>query len=1550
MSQPTGLERFSGRNFLLERSLLAARQLVVELLKNTSSFAIRVCIFGGLLGVMWTLSNLQPQGDLAQYLTPFLLLSFPIVLLGPQEKTWQRLVNLFILLCFWGVWCWAAVWYFRFPNYQFIWLFVSLLLLSVLTWVTLRKRRSRRRDSAITQTLQLVIWMGGLGLILLLMSFLVYFIAYQLAPEPGTANILAGGTFLFFLTLTILRVFLLDSMRYRRADRMEHVQPDDAFLFLEWMIPRSYSFLVILGLLLVAEAMMFSTIYHTFRRPTARLYAPIQVAGSPNSGSPWFMAATAPLELVAQKGNTASHRSKLPLRPNDLTTKIGKKAVSRRGVHRTVGLMEWVLFAFKPYVFPKHEGREVDAPQWFKYLGRALLGLIIAILLTQQLTIWKQFYNLYLTLVGIVRRERHEGENPELTRQKEEALAHMGSMLNTHASPWRRQIFYACTVPSQWIGWMLILDPSTAFWEGLGRAQRAIVERWDVALLTTGMLLLAICAPFSIIYKMGWLPLLYAALPSLAFGVLLFSLRFILYLRPPKLYQFWIWWLLLVHLIFSLVLFFLTLSLGKQTGFWHYLLWYGSLVSILVFPAVYIFGGERHRRVQSLTERVDVNHDDSDVTVRRLILTTFFPNQHRRWLLSALTSRIHPVRGSGIKMRLILPSLIIGALDVFRVSVESLESFIKRTLSSLARSLFLWMVIQVVVLGLVFLSHLLTIRQFFSSEILESYTITLFCLVGPGLMTAVVMLVMWLFKRRQGPVFEQDIHPRLYLGLMSGLSVISAMTWMLLHRPFSLWQWSGYSLLAFILCSPWVGLLSVRYRLRKKAQQARRESGEDDTSAFKERTFNVLERLALWLGRAESEFLNNLYRRSTSWRRTEVSMRDTMIVGCAAMLEESQKALISGTWYDEEEHAIKRVYLQWLTDEATGHERTELAEELAYLTEQVLDTLSSLVYDLEHTNRFDRIQHTPDLDLLLDTLERVLRLPRSFETHKPEQWQYQEQLLSCLEAIHALMLKLNAKWQKDPARLSQRLKIFRILGALRLEKSQESLRTFLQEESDSELRHGLLKALGGARENIEYLEEIRQQGSPEELETYTVTDSLLCLKLPSPLAFLYRSYRAYRKGYTQQQEFLAKTQLRQTQPSGLLEELQIPDVLCEARLRLAAEEQEKQLRLRHCQHIRTTYFSLFGYLLVALKDCWTEAPDEIQEMGWENPSALVRSLARLHTLDFPEGRAMELKELLQSLYDPERAQFVENSCQAGQNVESCQSILESTYAQALDSLTLFPIPSWKIPNLHIESDGKYLQADDADTSTNVFEVRFQGGWPQIVSSTQEEEATPQSSMPIGRGFLLLGTQPRPHLEFYISLWFLQLLHELAHSDGLLQAELATLEDGETTQDLARNRRLEQVEELTNRFGRLLTPYSPEQQRVLERLFDSIGRRLNLLKNLSMEELHSIEGKGIVDFVSTLEKLTKFLDNQEVRVLGRLNNLLYLNLLPSQEFIYLLKSKMTKQGELRWYLNPLTQQTSVQLYGIGEELSPVMQPLPAAGSVTTQPSSFELPQVTVEGTV
>ena len=128
------------------------------------------------------------------------------------------------------------------------------------------RRRGTRPKQGPQQTLIYRFWLVGVLVSLGSLGFLSYYIGFQTSPEPGTSNILSGSAFVLFLVILILRVYWLDGFRARRANQAEFTPPPDHIVLFEWLVPRSFNFTIALTMLMIAQSMMFSTIYRQHNR------------------------------------------------------------------------------------------------------------------------------------------------------------------------------------------------------------------------------------------------------------------------------------------------------------------------------------------------------------------------------------------------------------------------------------------------------------------------------------------------------------------------------------------------------------------------------------------------------------------------------------------------------------------------------------------------------------------------------------------------------------------------------------------------------------------------------------------------------------------------------------------------------------------------------------------------------------------------------------------------------------------------------------------------------------------------------------------------------------------------------------------------------------------------------------------------------------------------------------------------------------------------------------------------------------------------------------
>jgi hypothetical protein len=156
---------------------------------------------------------------------------------------------------------------------------------------------------------------------------------------------------------------------------------------------------------------------------------------------------------------------------------------------------------------------------------------------------------------------------------------------------------------------------------------------------------------------------------------------------------------------------------------------------------------------------------------------------------------------------------------------------------------------------------------------------------------------------------------------------------------------------------------------------------------------------------------------------------------------------------------------------------------------------------------------------------------------------------------------------------------------------------------------------------------------------------------------------------------------------------------------------------------------------------------------------------------------------------------------------------------------------------------------------------------------------------------LIGEDRVLPIDYYTALWLLNLLYGLAHSDGIFQvkkAEEMTL-------------KIDQLHAILNRIGEALNPFSGEEQAVIERVFNLILRRLEVLRSMGPESLESLEGQGAMEFDSAFKRVEDFLDGLEMRRRYESGVLARLGLAPHLDFSLLLSTTPIAEGELSTYL-------------------------------------------------
>ena len=1578
MDPRSGFERFSGHNFLLERGQKTLRYLTQRWQQRLTSFVIRLLLFGGILGLMGVLSHLHPHGDLSFYLLPITFLALPIGFIAPQETRWQKWINTVFILSFLGVFVWSGVWYFQYPEwgYRFRWFFSEGLLLAILAKVSFSKPKWEGPQ----QSLLSYLWMIGVVIILAALGFLSYYISQQLAPEAGTANILAGGTFVFFLALTIIRVFWLDSVRLRRANRSEHVPPQDYLLLLEWLIPRSYAFFVVLAMLLIAESMMFSTIYsakckkyalestlfsqrieaskesaYTPLAPSSKgessiherfLSSPAHdlfLSSRPSGGvpSPLGLSKESPSSPSSLSFQSNQSQAKSPLYPI-----LKASAPSLREVH----FSEWVFFSFKPYVFPKDDaGREVEAPKWFKYLGRALLGLIFAIVLTKQLNIWKLLGALYMTLLGAARREKFKGRDEELNRQQDEMVANIKAMFDTHAPFWRWQLFHAVTAPTLNLKWRVLLDPSSAFFMAQERVQLWVMARWDMAVFAASLIILACTAPFAYLDPALGTHFIYANAPILGGGAFIFILRVLLGLKPPKSYQFWIWWILMIHVLSALVCFFLSVNVGTRDGFWPRTLWYTELCTIGVFPALYLFGGERHRRIESFTHREQVGERDCDYEVRVRLLRVFVQTEHRQWIAQELTQLIHPVRSGSLQLRLIIPSLLLGVLETLRVLLDRMGIFFGWATAKYSRAIILWMATQALVWCIALLTHLFTFHRMLPDQILIAYLFNLACLFLPHL---VPLLYLCGARLKMGsslgelssPSYPKSLMWLSVLGSLGGLSM-----WAYFFRNDPIWEETirfSWGTVAFI--PPWIPFWALRLRAKERTLTVKGRTRQRIATA--EAPFD---RLAQLLKQKERDYLSSVYDSASKMKPYEQLMRHELVLGCATLIESTYDRLKNGQWYEEEEHAIRRVYRQWIGGQEAIDEAAETSNELLYLQEHVMDALGSLLHDMILERDRFKVRSFQDVKVLIDSITRIALLPRPKVNDGGNAY---EELVKCYQAIEALTLYilngLHPQHQKDPNvdTTSTSMDV-----NLELVEPHEAEADPAESMADDEAP----EEADGFRLKLSLPEPLSDEGLPPQGEQRAEEETSVAP--PTPLTFAPVVQEHLDELYTELIKLLSALQRDRLEPplSELyIEQLPPNTVIQAASLHPFGASLIHPLLTHSDLDIARDAFDVSAFLTLptplalshrslskamrAYEALYLISERERQEelspiddatsdslLVVQSPLEMRRLNQWLTLQQRLEGATRERFDILRSSYFNafgyflgllkdrwDTAQIQSLSWHNAEDVMSSLKILKRLTPPPIAA----PLYEWIISTFHPlqvrlmerhclsyrEWDKSYAVWRDLAQSM-IDQVRSDGGtlWTLVWGPTYESDSSqlllkgiyPTSASlhqglfhRLGRGIRLQGMDLRPVIDYYPALWLLKLLDRLTQSDGLFHPE-----NKRDPQEL-----LSQLSSTAQRVGQLLRPFAPEEQRIVTRMYEHLCKRLKVLKDLNQIELESLEGQGDLDFTSTLNKVNAYLDYLGSRRLRQCVYLLKLELLPSVQFLYLEGVKQSDHRELRWY--------------------------------------------------
>ena len=222
----------------------------------------------------------------------------------------------------------------------------------------------------------------------------------------------------------------------------------------------------------------------------------------------------------------------------------------------------------------------------------------------------------YWILLGAARAEKHRGVSSKLNRQQEEMVDHLTGIFNHYISCGvgffifgnsANTLFALATYPRS----------SFCYYMGLERAHDWVTENWDAAISLVAGLIILTTLPFCY-QRPEYNSLYYCFRPTASSALFIYVLRALAGLKPPSSYQWWIWWLLICHLFLSIANFFLAINVGTEQTFWSRVLWYAQLGTIVGYPALYLLGGERYKRVHNPNRRLIAGEDDCDVKAAKV--------------------------------------------------------------------------------------------------------------------------------------------------------------------------------------------------------------------------------------------------------------------------------------------------------------------------------------------------------------------------------------------------------------------------------------------------------------------------------------------------------------------------------------------------------------------------------------------------------------------------------------------------------------------------------------------------------------------------------------------------------------------------------------------------------------------------------------------------------------------------------------------------------------------------------------------------------------------
>jgi hypothetical protein len=1220
---------------------------------------------------------------------------------------------------------------------------------------------------------------------------------------------------------------------------------------------------IMIPCLIFAEALLFDTVYRFTRRPQEEaLYRILQMPVAPSAK---HLSPNTKDALEAPR-LTAPPRSQAPLK-------------ARFG--------EWVLFGSKPYVYPKIRGVEIPAPFWFKYLGRLLLGLILAFLITQQRNIWMLFRYTYESMLELKRagmERSHFHESPAQHFHK--IQMDMRALLTYYGSVWRRIFLYATSAPFEWIGWRLILEPGQSFWLLLAKLRRLLARRWESGLLSSAVLLAAITGFFTSLQP--WLAGAFyrSFLPTLLSGLFIFIMHQFIGLRPPRLQNNWLWLMLPAHVLLALLFFFLAMGVGNMEHTSQQFIWFLCQVTALAFPAVYLFGGARYEGPADHED--DADAPDTRREVRQILLAQLAYIPYRDWVVSALIYRLHSVRSEILTLILVLPSYLIGFVFWLRGVVTTVEMRRRWTMATLGRASTAWTVLFFVSIVVAITYEALQTHQVPSAE-----AFVLLLLLWPAFLSwgADALVGRWMM-RRHGTLGLEQLQRRDQIAAISIVAISFAVV-VALHLLRGLeasWSAVGGMFLYIPLVLPWFTLLAVWERRRQRLlQQAETSSRDDLPSVPYESTpppnnisDSLLNRFQYLLQELEQWLQAKTYQVAAALGRTDQATREGMIDVLVQLLDESQKALVSGRWYLEEERELDRVYQEWLVHSKEAHDHTQAAREMADYFARVLDLFGSLIYDLSLPARNKYLDQSPAREHVLAALERTLLLPHSPHDDMPE----------TLDALRALMIHLIERAPVPPKDDNERIRIFRIIGLIDGKESIEWMRDYLKTTDGKRLKKELLQVCRGQARLADLLFEERQKTEEEDLRL-AIEQSLLPLRLPTPIALAYR-------------RFLEAQALEQT----LREKIQTPELSDEDlwarkvrhdpdRLHIERRRLESLQRWERSQSLlwdamRDLYHGSCGFLLSALKESAGMRLPALVNLGWENSQELDQTRQTLEEQTWEGFVERLLSSLFLRFHQPQDATAFDNHTppRTPREITRLARLIDKKHLLLIESgLNQLPLV-WRRP-----------------MQNQIAQVLWTGESPVVQFFPMDAlPDIPSDAITLQRGIRWDLHNTFQPLDSYSYRWGLEWLEKLAHADALLKPDAETLIASTPEVPQPPLPALPRIRRLARAFSQLPAPHAAEDRHHASYIFDRIWSRLRLLEALQIEQREAVRGNDLLNFDAACTLLESFLQKHKQRQIHHLLDLLEANLLPSLHFAYLQR----EDDNLAWYRKDAPRETLVTL--------------------------------------